>query len=181
VRLRISRSWRRAFAWLGAVLLLLMLLKTVPVVRYRPNAYIYGCEKEAVDAPLRPFVADMLTQFLRQDRLLHLRVGDNIYTPVLGTTPWAKWRDGYVEYFANTDGKVARGIARGFIRSGQPRRVPASVERIIAQWEARHGERLERDRDGVLSFRAADRLASCALIRAALTTADDLPGDPPWP
>lgn len=134
---------------------------------------------------MRPFATDLVEANLLRERLLHLRVGDDIYTPVMGQWPWALWRDGYAEYFANADGKVAQSIAAGYGPPGQPRRLPAAVERVIAKWEAKHGEMLGRDREGALTLRAAFRLGSseqaCALIRAALTTANDLPGDPPWP
>jgi hypothetical protein len=121
MRLQIGRNWRRAFAWFSATNLLLLLLHTVPVIRYRPNANIDGCEKQAVDAPLRPFIANMLEKFLLRDHVRHLRIGDSIYIP-MGEAPWEWWRGAYVEHFNNTDGKIARSVATGFIRPRHPRR-----------------------------------------------------------
>jgi len=168
------RTTWRLLAWAAAAAVALIGLLFAPVFPYHPACDTW--RDEPIKAPLRPIYADLLAHSLAEEGDLFLRFGNRLYLPLLDLPHLLGRHPAFARDFVNDEWRHALSIAHGYRVAGGGFPSPAAVQRLLARWEKEHQAALPRDRHGILTLAAVDRLG-CALIRAALTTADDLPGD----
>lgn len=167
------RSSRRHLAWVGGMVTAWAAVLFTLILRYAPDCdHRHG---DPINAPLRPAYADAMANNMRKERWLYVRWGKVIFLPFIDmncTAGTRRFAPPDARDFQSNEWRHAFIIATGFP-------APAAVERLALRWETGRGEWLPRDRHGYLSQRALHRLPTCALKRAALTTAGDLPAEPP--
>lgn len=142
--------------------LVILAVLAAPVLWLAPPVYPYraACGERLqypIHAELRPIFVRQLRQGFAEQEVPYF---------ILFGRPYLTWF-GHFDSL-NWEKRYAFRIASG--ETGEP--PPAIIQRLVDAWEHEQGERLERNRFGLVEHVAFYKLDECAVKRAALTYAD---------